>query len=129
LALPYCFVTIHALQSFNTNSPEYDQLSELSRAVDAGRTEDLPQGSSKTIDLPGGRELALYNVNGEFYATENFCPHKGAPLADGILCEHLIECGLHGWQFDVRTGDCLTVKEKLETYEVVVEGGLIKVLV
>ena len=117
------------MQSFNTNSPESDQLSEPARAVDAGRAEDLPQGSSKTIDLPGGRELALYNVNGEFYATENFCPHKGAPLADGILCEHLIECGLHGWQFDVRTGDCLTVKEKLETYEVVVEGGLIKVLV
>jgi nitrite reductase/ring-hydroxylating ferredoxin subunit len=117
------------MQSFDTNSPHSDQLTELSRAVDAGRAEDLPNGSSKTIELPEGRELALYNVNGEFYATENFCPHKGAPLANGILCEHVIECGWHGWQFDVRTGKCLTVPEKLETYAVVVEDGLIKILV
>ncbi len=117
------------MQSFDTNSPDSDQLMEPSRAVDAGRAEDLPSGSSKTIELPEGRELALYNVNGEFYATENFCPHKGAPLANGILCEHVIECDWHGWQFDVRTGECLTVPEKLETYEVVVEDGLIKILV
>jgi nitrite reductase/ring-hydroxylating ferredoxin subunit len=67
--------------------------------------------------------------NGEFYATENFCPHKGAPLAEGTLCDHVIECEWHGWQFDVRTGECLTVPEKLETYEVVIDGGLIKILV
>jgi len=117
------------MQSFDTNSPLSDQLTEPSRAVDAGRAEDLPNGSAKTIEFPEGRELALYNVNGEFYATENFCPHKGAPLANGILCEHVIECGWHGWQFDVRTGECLTVPEKLQTYEVVIEEGLIKVLV
>jgi hypothetical protein len=58
----------------------------------------------------------------------NFCPHKGARLADGILCEQVIECELHGWQFDVRTGECLTVTERLKTYEVVIEEGLIKVL-
>ena len=117
------------MQSFDTNSPDSDQLMEPSRTVDAGRAEDLPNGSSKTIELPEGRALALFNVNGEFYATESFCPHQGAPLANGILCEHVIECGLHGWQFDVRTGDCLTVPEKLKTYEVVVEAGLIKVLI
>ncbi len=117
------------MQSFDTNSMDSDQLMGSSRAFDAGRVEDLPLGSSKTIELPEGREIALYNVNGEFYATENFCPHKGAPLAEGILCEHVIECFWHGWQFDVRTGRCLTVKEKLETYVVVVEEGLIKVLV
>ena len=117
------------MQPFDTNSPDSDQLTGPSRAVDAGRVEDLPHGSSKIVELPEGRELALYNVNGEFYATENFCPHKGAPLADGILCEHVIECGFHGWQFDVRTGECLTLVEKIETYEVVVEDGLIRILV
>lgn len=129
LALQHRFVTIHSMQPFDTNSPDSDQLTGPSRAVDAGRVEDLPHGSSKIVELPEGRELALYNVNGEFYATENFCPHKGAPLADGILCEHVIECGFHGWQFDVRTGECLTLVEKIETYEVVVEDGLIRILV
>ena|SRR5687767_9201266 len=117
------------MQSFDTSSPDPDQTMELPRAVDAGRVEDLPNGSSKTIELPDGRELALYNVNGEFFATENFCPHKGAPLADGILCEHVIECDWHGWQFDVRTGECLTVPEKVLIYRVVVEEGFIRILV
>jgi nitrite reductase/ring-hydroxylating ferredoxin subunit len=85
--MQYCLVTIHAMQSFDTNSPDSEQLRKPSRAVDAGRVEDLPHGSSKTIDLPEGRELTLYNANGEFYATDNFCPHKGAPLANGTLCE------------------------------------------
>jgi naphthalene 1,2-dioxygenase system ferredoxin subunit len=102
---------------------------ENQHAVEAGCADDLPAGTCKTVDLPEGRELALYNIDGEFYATESFCPHRGARLADGILCEHVIECELHGWQFDVRTGECLTVTEKLRTYEVFVEGGLIKILV
>jgi nitrite reductase/ring-hydroxylating ferredoxin subunit len=102
---------------------------ETRQAVDAGRVEDYPVGSCNTVALPEGRELTLYNVNGEFYATENFCPHKGAPLASGKLCEHVIECEWHGWQFDVRTGECLTVTEKIQTYEVVVEEGLVKILV
>ena len=117
------------MQSFDTKTTNSDQLTKPAKTIDAGRVEDLPDGSSKTIELPEGRELALYNVNGEFYATESFCPHKGAPLADGTLCEHIIECDWHGWQFDVRTGECLTVSEKLETYKVVIEGGLIKVLI
>ncbi len=97
--------------------------------VKAARVEDFPQGTCRTIELTSGRELALYNVNGEFYATENFCPHKGAPLANGNLCEHVIECDWHGWQFDVRTGECLTVGEKIRCYEVLIEGGLINVVV
>jgi len=117
------------MQSSDTNSKNPEQLTEGRSTINGGRIEDLPPGNCKTIDLPTGRELALYNVNGQFYATENFCPHKGAPLADGILCEHVIECEWHGWQFDVRTGECLTVPEKIKTYEVVVEEGSIKIVV
>ena len=117
------------MQSFDTNNNTLAPASEPQRKVEAGRVEDLPPGNCKTIELSADRELALYNVNGEFYATENFCPHKGAPLAEGILCEHVIECDWHGWQFDVRSGECLTVRETIETYSVVIEDGLIKVVV
>ena len=117
------------MQSFDTENNKSERRTEPSKPLDAGRVEDLPHGSCKTIGLPEGRELALYNVNGEFYATENLCPHQGARLADGILCEHVIECGLHGWQFDVRSGECLTVTEKLSIYEVVVADGLVKIIV
>src|SRR5712691_3187460 len=113
------------MQSFDTESSSSSRPAANQQAITVGNVEDLPAGSCKTVDLPEGRELALYNVNGEFYATENFCPHKGAPLAAGILCEHVIECEWHGWQFDVRSGECLTVVEKLKTYEVVIQGGLV----
>jgi len=88
---------------------------------------DLPAGACTSLELPDGNELAVYNVDGEFYATENFCPHKGARLSEGILCGHIIECGLHGWQFDVRTGECLTVKERIKTYEVCVKDNVVTV--
>jgi len=120
------------VQSFNTKSHDPTRPEEITdnvRVITLGGISELRPGECATAELPNGDELAVYNVNGEFYATENFCPHKGAPLADGILCEHVIECGLHGWQFDVRTGNCLTVVEKLLTYEVIIEDGSIRILV
>ena len=121
------------MQLFDTNSEDSKPLDGPApveaTVLDAGRAEDLPEGTCRTIEITSGRELALYHVNGEFYATENFCPHKGAPLANGDLCGHVIECYLHGWQFDVRTGECLTVPEKIGTFEVVIDGGRVKILV
>jgi nitrite reductase/ring-hydroxylating ferredoxin subunit len=64
------------MQSIDTHNPDSEQLTEPQKRFDAGRVEDLPDGSCKTIELPAGRELAVYNVNGEFYATENCFPHK-----------------------------------------------------
>src|SRR6476646_1874555 len=90
-----------------------------------GAVHDLQPGACISVELPGGDELAVYNVDGEYYATENFCPHKGAPLSEGVLCGHIVECGLHGWQFDVRTGECLTVREEIKTFVVRVEEGMV----
>ena len=88
---------------------------------------DLPPGACTSFELPDGNEVAVYNVGGEYYATENFCPHRGARLTEGTLCGHIIECGLHGWQFDVRTGECLTVKETIQTYRVTMQDRVIEV--
>jgi nitrite reductase/ring-hydroxylating ferredoxin subunit len=115
------------MQPFDTNKPVSDP--EPSQMVNAGPTAELLPGSAKTIALPDGRELALYNIESEFYATENFCPHKGAPLANGLICGHVVECDWHGWQFDVRTGVCLTVPERIETYTVIIEAGSIKIMI
>jgi nitrite reductase/ring-hydroxylating ferredoxin subunit len=98
--------------------------------IQVGRAEDVPAGRGATVELADGTELALYNIGGKFYAIENFCPHRGAPLADGQLCGHVIECDWHGWRFDVRNGQCLTTESgHVEAYEVVLEDGLIKIVV
>jgi 3-phenylpropionate/trans-cinnamate dioxygenase ferredoxin component len=115
------------MQSPNHTTDDSDEPPRVSETIIAGRVEDLPPGRCATVELPNGNELALYNVDGEFYATENSCPHHGAPLADGKLCGHVIECGFHGWRFDVRDGRGLTVAERIHTYRVVLEDRLIKI--
>jgi nitrite reductase (NADH) small subunit len=100
------------------------------KLVTVGRVEDLPEGRGATVELAGGKELALYRVGGEFFCVENFCPHKGAPLADGQLLGHSVTCDWHGWRFDIRTGSCLNrAADAVETYEVVIEDGWIKIKV
>ena len=100
------------------------------KLVTVGRVEDVPEGRGATVELHGGKELALYHIDGRFHAIENFCPHKGAPLADGTLCGHAVSCDWHGWRFDVRTGACVNrVADAVETYEVVVEDGWLKIKV
>ena len=95
--------------------------------ITVGRAQDVPPGKCVTVELSNGNELALYNVDGQFFATSNFCPHKGAPLAEGRLCGHVIECDWHGWEFDVKTGACLNTSERVEVYRVTVEDGWIKI--
>lgn len=100
------------------------------RKVTVGKVSDVPSGRGATVKLKDGKEVALFNVNGNFHAIENFCPHKAYPLADSRLSGNIVECSLHGWRFDVRTGACFTKKGcSIESYEVVVEDEMIKILV
>jgi len=72
----------------------------------------------------GDRRLAVYNLGGEFYVTDDECTHASASLADGMLEDGIIECSLHFGAFDVKTG---AVKAPpcsiaLRTYKVVLQG-------
>lgn len=67
---------------------------------------DIPEGSAKQVEV-GGRKIAVFNVEGTFYAIDNTCTHDGGPLADGTLEGHEVTCPWHGALFDVRTGEVL----------------------
>ncbi len=98
--------------------------------VTVGRADAIPEGRGATVKLKDGAEVALFNVGGNFHAIENFCPHKGYPLADSRLYGNIVECDLHGWRFDVRSGKCAEKKNcSIESYEVKIEDGWIKILV
>lgn len=100
------------------------------KLIKVGKPEDVPPGRGATVKLQNGKEVALFNVNGNFHAIENFCPHKAYPLADSRLYGNIVECDLHAWRFDVRTGECFTKKDcSIEPYEVVIEDGWIKILI
>ena len=72
-----------------------------------------------------GRDIALYNVAGEIFATDNVCTHGHARLCEGFLEGHEIECPLHQGKFDVRDGQptCAPVTEAIRAYRVKIEGG------
>jgi nitrite reductase/ring-hydroxylating ferredoxin subunit len=76
----------------------------------------------------GGYDLALYEVSGEIYATDNLCTHAQAYLTDGTLEGEIVECPLHGGRFSVRSGAGLgpPIPCDLKTYPVRVAEGEIQ---
>ncbi|MCI0546446.1 MAG: non-heme iron oxygenase ferredoxin subunit [Candidatus Rokubacteria bacterium] len=71
--------------------------------VRLGTTADVPAGEGRVVDA-GGRTLALFNVNGMYYAIDNVCTHRGGPLGEGDLDGRLVSCPWHAWRWDVTTG-------------------------
>ncbi|HUG44858.1 MAG TPA: nitrite reductase small subunit NirD [Acidobacteriota bacterium] len=77
----------------------------------------------------GNREIALFKTSdGRLFAVDNSCPHRGGPIAEGMLTGSTVTCPWHGWPFDLATGACLYNDAAcLESFEVCVEGGRIHV--
>lgn len=84
-----------------------------------GTVEEIPPGACKIVDVMG-RSIGVYNVNGEYFAILNRCPHQAGPLRKGNVYGFLrsgavgeytysrpgeiVRCPWHGWEFDIRTG-------------------------
>jgi nitrite reductase (NADH) small subunit len=66
-------------------------------------TSEIAPGQGCVVEV-AGRTLALFNVDGRFYAVDNTCPHRGGPLGDGELDGAIVQCPWHGWRWDVTTG-------------------------
>jgi nitrite reductase (NADH) small subunit len=68
--------------------------------------DELPVGLGRAFDI-AGRRLALFRTRkGKVFAVDNRCPHKGGPLAEGILAGDAVVCPLHAYRFDMATGEC-----------------------
>lgn len=98
---------------------------------------DIPPGANKRVEA-GGRSIGVYNIDGQFYALRNVCPHQGAELCKGqtrpfivsneagtyeqVRHGEIVRCPWHQWEFDIKTG-CLIVDPSMRTrsYEVTVE--------
>lgn len=109
---------------------------------EAARSADVPPGTVQQMRLSGSGatpvQVALANVDGEFYAVGDFCPGSMLPLSTGSLRGHELTCPWHGERFDVRSGACLDPARRrdaprLAVYPVAVEerpqGAIVKVAV
>jgi nitrite reductase/ring-hydroxylating ferredoxin subunit len=85
----------------------------------------LAPGQSALVTL-GGEDVALFRRGEEILAIGNLCPHQGGSLSDGFIEGDIVVCPLHGWEFDLRSGACMTVPgESVPRYAVTVEAGAI----
>ncbi len=87
------------------------------------KTGEIPEDEVKQVTI-GERVIAIYNVDGTFYATDDTCTHAFASLSDGYVEEGVIECPLHAARYEIATGKVLDppATEGLNTYPVRVEG-------
>ena len=87
-------------------------------------TDDISEDDPVRVQV-GDEDIAIYNIEGEFYATSNICTHAYASMVDGFQEGDEIECPLHDGRFNIKTGEalCLPVTENLSIFEVKVEDG------
>jgi nitrite reductase/ring-hydroxylating ferredoxin subunit len=80
---------------------------------------DIPPGGTKAVKLDDQRSVALFNVDGRIYATNNQCPHMGYPLTRGTVRYGVVTCDWHGRSFDLEGGGCFMPGcDDLETFPV-----------
>ena len=91
--------------------------------IDVVSVDVVPEGDVTAVNV-GGKEVALYEVEGEIFATDNLCTHGAARMSDGFLEGKEIECPLHQGKFDVCTGKalCAPLTENIRVYPVRIEN-------
>lgn len=91
---------------------------------------EVAEGTAVPVQV-GGREVALFHVEGAFYALRNRCPHQGGPLCEGHLQSGgeipTVTCPWHAWTFKLTDGKMLAGFSLVDTYEVRVEDGQVAV--
>jgi len=96
--------------------------------VKAASTNEIPPGQARLVVVKG-KEIALFNVDGAYFALANACTHEEGPLAEGEVEGHEVTCPWHGAKFDIRTGEvlCDPAYDAVARYNVRVTGSDIEV--
>jgi nitrite reductase (NADH) small subunit/3-phenylpropionate/trans-cinnamate dioxygenase ferredoxin subunit len=85
---------------------------------------DIRPGYPHTVAIDG-REIALFNVGGTFYAIENGCPHQGASLAEGWVEGTTVTCPWHAWCFNLTDGRMTMGYDGVHAFDVRVADGTV----
>lgn len=96
--------------------------------VKVAETSDLSPGDGKMVEV-NEKKIALFNVDGSFYAIDDTCTHRGGPLSEGMLEGKQVACPWHGASFDVTSGAVLSspALNGVARYDVRVKGSDIEV--
>ena len=100
----------------------------MAKLLKIAKTKDVPPGQAAAFTIEG-QKIALFNVEGTYYAIGDTCTHRGGPLSEGDVQGTRVTCPWHGADFDLKTGAVLgpPAQKGVPSYKVVVEGDDIKV--
>ena len=91
--------------------------------IRVAETEAVPEGKGIVVNVEG-KQLAIFRYQGEFFALDETCPHRGGPLHEGLIQEGVVACPWHLWQFNLKTGlSPVNPLSKVQTYKTRVEGN------
>src|SRR5689334_8259530 len=98
-------------------------MSGPSNRIDLCAADDLAPGSALRIEA-GGLVLAVFNVDGAFYVTDDQCTHGPGSLSEGFIDGDVIECNFHNGQFHIKTGEVVAppCMVPIKTYKTFVEN-------
>ena len=88
-----------------------------------GPVSNVPPGEGRVYLVDGEKIAVFHTRGGEVYAVQAECPHRGGPLADGLLGGATLICPLHAWKFDLKTGEALFGDCGLKTFPVCVDAS------
>ena len=97
--------------------------------ISVTRAENIPLREGRAVKL-GTEEIAIFNLGEKFLAVANRCPHKGGPLADGIVTGENVVCPLHAWKVCLNSGDVKRPSDTaacVSSYPVEVVDGIVTV--
>ncbi len=102
----------------------------MAEFITVATADEVKPGDRIVVDV-ADHYVAIFNVDGKYYAIEDVCTHDDGPLAEGELFGTIIECPRHGAQFDITTGKVVRMPAitPVPRYDVRVEGGEIQVLI
>jgi 3-phenylpropionate/trans-cinnamate dioxygenase ferredoxin subunit len=100
----------------------------MTEFVKVAKADEIVSGQARLVDVKG-KQIAVFNINGDFFAIDNMCTHEEASLAEGETSGHEVTCPMHGAKFDVRTGEVLAppAYDDVACYAVRVMGADIEV--
>jgi len=100
----------------------------MSKFVEAAKKNEIPTGSAKCVEVEG-TEIAIFNLEGEYYAIDNTCTHEGGPLDEGEVIGEEVECPWHGAMFNIKSGEVTSepAEENVTKYNVRIRGEVIEI--
>jgi nitrite reductase/ring-hydroxylating ferredoxin subunit len=96
----------------------------MANRIDLCDAAEVAPGNALKVEA-GGLTLAVFNVEGEFYVTDDACTHGPGSLSEGYIEDDVVECNFHNGQFNIKTGEVVSppCMIPVKTYKTVVENG------